>query len=312
MNLRYDDIYTKPYEDNYEERFRQKWESKKVPRYRLKTIDCGKLVESEIYPIWNNQTKREVQSTYKRSPEEERVIYERRQRKYLRHIINANFTSSDSWITGTFSDERLPADIDSARRLVLNYIRRVKYRANKLGLPPVKAIYAIEMYDIDGEPVRCHAHILFNMSDRDMLEALWSGGGRTQARRLQPDDFGLTGMAMYVIKAETKEKRGRRKRNAYGYTTNLYKPDAEGNAKISDKKITKRQARRMAFDRGYAEERLKKLYPNLRLLDISIYHNELIDGYYITARFHNDFTDECKTLRRRNGKEEKRNDGNPR
>lgn len=302
MKIREDELYDQPYQDTDEEHIRSKWKPIKVGRCRLKTIKCNELVEANVYPIWDTQTKREIDKLDKispRTPEEEREIYERRQRKHVRYLINGNFTKHDTWLTGTFSDDKLPKSLDEARRYVLNYLRRVKYKAKKEGWPEVKAIYVIELFDIDGLPVRCHAHIVINVADRDLLEELWRGGERTQTRRLQPDDFGLTGMALYVTKAKADERNKRRKRNAYGYTTNLYKPDSKDNVIVSDNKITKRMARKMATNHAYAEQVFKRLYPKLRLLDIAVYHNELIDGFYITARFHNDFADDCKNMRRR-------------
>lgn len=306
QRLRYDEIYTEPYEDTEEEKLRVKWSAQNTTRYRLKTIKCNNVIESEIFPIWDTATQKKVDSiyaqkpeesdsTYTRNPEEERKIYERRRRKYIRQLLNKNFSNTDSWVTGTFADDKLPSNIDEARKHVLNYIRRIKYMSNKMGYPALKYIYAIEMFDIEGNPVHCHVHLICNVSDRDMLERLWKGGGRTQARRLQPDDYGLTGMAMYVIKADSCRNGKRDKKKAYGYTLNLEKPEVTK----ADSKITKSKAKRMANDIQYAESVFRKLYPKYRLLKINVYHNELIDGYYIAAHFHDDFADECKNKKKR-------------
>lgn len=281
MNIRYrsEDLYTQPYEDTDEVLLRNKWKSKKKAGYVLKTINCGQTIEAEIYPIWDTSVKRQIEEKTQRTSEEEREIYERRQRKYVRRLVNVNFGNEDSWATFTFLDKNLPKNIDEARNKVRNYLRRLFYAYEKKygNKENVKYIYAIELIDSEGCPVRCNIHLIINISDRDMIEKTWKGGGRTQARRLQPDDFGLTGMAMYVIKAS---QRGQK---AYGYSMNLNKPKITK----SENKVSNAKARRMAIDRTYAEEILKKLYPKFRLLEVSVYHNEIIDGFYITARFAN-------------------------
>ncbi|MDF2892519.1 MAG: hypothetical protein K0R80_2886 [Clostridia bacterium] len=52
----YLDIFDKSFEDSEEEKF-ESLKSKDVFIYRVKTIKSGKMLESEIYPLWKNRSE---------------------------------------------------------------------------------------------------------------------------------------------------------------------------------------------------------------------------------------------------------------
>jgi hypothetical protein len=68
-----------------------------------------------------------------------------------------------------------------------------------------------------------------NFRDRDTAESIWDRG-RKQTRRLQPDDYGLEGLARYVTKGPASETNGKK----YTCSKNLDKPKIT----ISDTKMT--------------------------------------------------------------------------
>lgn len=58
-----------------------------------------------------------------------------------------------------------------------NYLRRIAYRRNKLGLEPLKYILVTEYkYTKDGQSIkRIHHHIIMNGGlDRDDVEMMWT------------------------------------------------------------------------------------------------------------------------------------------
>jgi hypothetical protein len=122
---------------------------------------------------------------------------------------------------------------------------------------------------------RVHFHIVMNFPDRDIAESLWHGGARTQSRRLQPDDCGLTGLAEYVTKNPKGTKR-------YVCSKNLKKPDIE----THDYEITRRRARQIATNYAEAEKYIKKLkwLADYKFVAMKTYLSDITSGAYIYIR----------------------------
>lgn len=252
-----------------------------ISGYRTKTIRSGDIVECEIYPIWKRSYARSAKKHITRAAQQRQN--EKNSLKNLVRLINTNFTAQDIWITLTYSDDNLPKDDEQAYRDTVNYIRRLRRSAARANAPPLKYIIVTEVHDESGEVVRVHHHMVTNFSDRDEAERLWHGGGRTQSRRLQPDENGLTGLALYIGKQKAPPGRNRRVRRRWRGSKNLTKPKVT----VSDTKISRRAVRRLAkMSDAERREYFERLYKNngCRCIETTISYSPVVSGAYIRVR----------------------------
>ena len=211
-----------------------------------------------MYPVWERDSKREKKQKLT-SAAQQKVNHRNTVKRVIR-LINTNFTKRDIWMTLTYKTK--PTE-EQAKRDIQNFIRRLKRRVDNL-----KYIYVTEL----GEK-RIHHHIIVNVKDRDMAEGLWTLG-RTNARRLQPDDYGLEGLARYI----TKEKNIADKR--YTCSRNLDKPIV-----YEDKTMfTRRDTDKIVRNENRARELFERMYPGYVFRDINISDSIFISGWYIYIR----------------------------
>lgn len=268
----YDAVFSVPYEDIRDEQI-ELLRGSDVKKYRLKTIISGDILESEGYPIWNTSKKAEVPAVREVSRSIQQELNFKNVRKKVTRLLNSNFSSEDMWITVGYRDGELPESEAAARRDVVNYIRRLQRYCQKKGLPKLKYLYVTEY----SENVRVHHHIVLNFKDRDVAEKLWKKGKYPQARRLQPDDYGLEGLARYI----SKECRGSK---SYGYSLNLHKSWQKPFAKVADSKLSKRKAARIAMGEVSPKEFYENLYKGYKFLDLQVYYSDYVSGCYLYAR----------------------------
>ena len=271
----YESLYTKPWEDTGQERLKRLY-SKDVARYRVKTIKSGSMLECEIYPLWSTSAAAGRAKKAHKSRKVQENLNEKNAKKQIVRLVNTNFAQTDIWMTCTCDSVHLPKSDEEAERMVKNFIRRVKYRRKKLGLPALRYIYVMEHREATkAEPaIRYHFHLILSGDmDRDELEQLWQGGGRREAHRLQPDEFGLEGLARYMVKLKAGKRR-------WGASTNLKKPIVT----TADHKITKRQAEHIAQDENAAPALFQKLYPDYLFTDMRVYRSDVVPGAYIYVR----------------------------
>ena len=122
--------------------------------------------------------------------------------------------------------------------------------------------------------------------DMDTVEAAWTKGDRNQARRVNRDEFGLTGMSCYMTKEKNRKKNERR----WNSSKNLKKfrvrkvrskrPEARGG---SYRKISS-YINGFVKDRVILEEQVKKWYPDKQYLDAGVYYNDFNGMFYIHVR----------------------------
>lgn len=239
-----------------------------VKSYRAKTYRAGDLLECEAFPILKNRTQWKKAKRSKPTRAAQEFINRRNTRKKIVRITNANFTAKDIWLTLTYRGWEVPKDEKQAYKDVKNFIERIKYKRKKKGLPSLKYIYVTEWKE-----ERCHHHLIISGGlDRDEVEACWTKG-RRQARRLQPDDYGLTGLACYLSKGSNGERR-------WGHSKNLKCPEPT----ISERKLSRKKVERMALLETEAKEVFEKAYPGYRFLDIEIRYSAVVAGAYVYAR----------------------------
>lgn len=238
-----DDLFVHPYEDN-KENYLMSLETTEINRYRIKTIKSGKMLESEIYPIWNTSKRRIGENVKVRKQIQDNLNHKNLRKRVVR-LINGNFTEEDIWITVGYRNSIEPVSLEAAKKDVVNYIRRLQRYATKMDYPKLKYIYVTEG---DGIDTRFHHHIIINFPDRNIAEKKWNKGEYPQARRLKPNDYGLEGLARYIskplFKKEDNKQENHKKPKKYGYSLNLYK--SWQHATIADTRMTKKKAEKLA------------------------------------------------------------------
>ena len=255
------------------------FQSKK--EYQTKVIQSGSQIEVQLYEVWNTKSSDKRQAEKASRPRQQKLNEKYRQQRCVRQI-NANFTEEGTWLTLTYSQANLPADEQEARRTVYNYLRSVQ---RKYKDTDVKAVYTTSH---SGK--HCHHHICINITDRDGLEELWCSAserarkrknpgyivkryGRTQARRLQADDYGFTGMALYIC------------RHGKYYTFGKLKEPVEKKTKtLKGRRLTRAFVKKLAEDKGAAKLELLKLFPDCQFNDIDIRQTPYTQGYYLYRR----------------------------
>ena len=244
-----------------------------VFRYRSKTIKSGDVLEVELFPIWSTQSEatRAKKATTRQA---QRNLNDKNAKKRIIRKINTNFTEEDLAITLTYADG-VPEQ-EQARRDIQNYLRRVRAFRKRNGLPELKYVYVIEFSGDQGRTKkRVHHHVIMSGMDRDEAEKLW-GKGYANARRLQPDEYGLEALARYM----TKEPNGGKRWCA---SRNLKEPTITA----ADTKISKKRVQSMAQDFDNAPAAIfGKLFPDYEFNDCSVATSSYVAGAYIYARLH--------------------------
>lgn len=254
---------------------------------REKKIYCGdEYREVDIFPYTTEQktvsTRGKRSKKVKESEPKQKNLNDKNARRYLIQLGNLNFGDDESalHVTSTYSAKQLPPTIEDAEREASNYLRRVQYRREKEGLPPLKYIL-VTAYSTgkDGEtPTRIHHHIIMNGGlDRDTVEELWRKRKRAgqkkgdkigyiNADRLQTDENGIAALCAYLAKQPGGKKR-------WSTSHNLKRPTSRTN----DTRYNRRQIEKAAKVRP-PREFWEKKYPGWTLSDddygISYVHNE--------------------------------------
>lgn len=270
-----------------EQEIEKKLRSKNIVGIKRKIIISGPLVEVEIFPVWNtNNTvragKSNITSIEQREANAKNVV------KKLVRLINRNFTEKDIWITVGYKGGTEPDTYDRCQKDIQNYLKRLKRECKKNNWENLKYVYTIETT----KKGKYHAHIVMNFPDRDIAEKKWGHGEYPQARRLQPNDFGLSGMAVYVSK-KVKEKLEKAiegadleeylEANSYSTSRNLDKPTVHE----SYTAIRKTKVAKIAKDDALRTEYFTKHkdYKKYKYLNSQVTYSKYTDGCYIYAKF---------------------------
>ena len=193
--------------------------------------------------------------------------------KKLIRLLNTNFTNEDIWATFTYDDAHLPSTIKAAQRDMINYLRRLKTYVKKHNLEELKYVYVTEFNDDDSKKIRVHHHIIMNFRDRDVAEKYWKGGARTQTKRLQPDEFGLEGLARYIAKDPKGKKR-------YTVSKNLKQPIIT----IADSKMTRAKVIKLIEKKIDAKQFFTFAYKGYKFTDMQVAFSDYVSGAYLYVR----------------------------
>lgn len=247
-------------QDSAEERLERIFRHVKIKRYKKRAIYSGDMVEYEIYPIWstNSEVRREKTAI---SKESQKALNALNRRKRVMRLINANFTDEDAWYTFTYTKR---VTHEQAEKDADNYLRRLRYKARKMGFE-LKNICVVE-----STTSRTHIHLICNFRNRDVAEKMWTYG-RTEGQRLQPDEDGLTALAIYLSKECNGKKR-------YKASRNLVKPT------IKEVEITEKTAKKAIRSYDSAEQELKRLFKDYDINGIDLRENPYCRGTYMYSR----------------------------
>ena len=238
--------------------------------YREKIYTCGEYLEVDIFPVFEKQRGR----SKKRKPttETQRILNQRNAERKLIRLLNTNFTKKDIRFDLTYSDEHYPATPEEAQRQMQNFLRRVKRFRSKNGLPELKYVAVTE---IGKKNARLHHHIVMNGGvDINDLAEIW-GRGYTTAKPLQFDEYGIVGIAKYLVKEPILGKR-------WCASRNLEQPKA----KERDGKIAQYKVKQFHDSGNDNREELERLYDGYFLADCRPSYNEINGGYYVTVRMY--------------------------
>ena len=274
---------------------------------REKKTDCANYREVDIIP----RTEAAEQAARGKRGKKRKVnapkqkdLNDKNAKRYLVQLGNGNFHIGDLHTSCTYDAENLPETVEEAEKIVTNYLRRIAYRRNKLGLEPLKYILVTEYkYSKDGQCLkRIHHHIIMNGGlDRDDVELMWTKDrinwkktkdpeyrasikqmGWVNADRLQMNENGIEGLCKYIVKDPQGKKRYSSSRNLDRPETtredggekqqrdqNHWKYSRNLNApeeKCNDFKYSKRKVEQLAKSPDAGQEEFRKIYSNYNIV----------------------------------------------
>ncbi|MGN1111803.1 MAG: hypothetical protein ACI4RP_01235 [Acutalibacteraceae bacterium] len=238
--------------------------------YREKKYYCGEYLEVDIFPVFEKQRSRGK----KRKPtsETQKLLNQRNAERKLIRLLNTNFTKKDIRFDLTYSEENRPASAEDAQKQMQNFIRRLKRFRKKKGLPELKYVAVTE---IGKKTARVHHHIVMSGGvDINDLAEIW-GKGYTTAKPLQFNEYGIVGIAKYLVKEPVLGKRWCASRNLEAPKT------SERDGRLSKRKVKE------IHDLGNDNRKdLERLYDGYYLADCRPFYNEINGGYYVTVRMY--------------------------
>lgn len=274
-----------------------------VGAIRTKTIKAGDTLEVESFPIVRIDAGARREAIRRKSTAAQENLNINNTRKKICRLLENNFSEGDFGLHLTVKYEiyehdrmsrkeyidrieksGLPTEDDGARKMIKNYLRRVKREMKRRGQDPkgLKYLYVIEssggrrIDDPEPMPEKYHFHAAISAPglNRDDLERLWEAG-YANCDRLDFKHNGLQAFAKYITKQRKAVRRWARSRN-------LIEPVAT----VSDRKISKRRAAMIAMDvNQFGKEIFEKLYPGYRCTDeVRVRFSEFVQGAYIYAR----------------------------
>jgi len=288
----YEDVFNLPYEQLSIDDSLESIRNKDILKYRIKLILAGNTLEVEAYPIWRESKYKAVRvKTGNETRKAQRDLNHKNVQKHVSRIIHHNFDHTGIWCTFTYPAGQAPADEKEAQRDIQNYFRNLRRHIKRHGppCPELKYIYVTE-YVTDETTGRKHAHhhIIMNFNDRDTVESLWKKGGRTQARRLQPDDFGLEGLARYISKDATNTA-NRKGKKTYATSKNIEKykeVTSDHRLPCTNYRMSKKRVAELATNENTTRALLEEHYKNHKVMDggIKIKFSRYVSGAYIHAK----------------------------
>lgn len=244
-------------------------------RYREKKYYCGKYMEVDIYPAYEQiKGKRKK---LKNTTEIQKKLNDHNRKKKLTRLLNTNFTDKDIKIELTYGAEHLPKSDEEADRELTNFLRRLKRFRKKKGLPDLKYITVTEKGKRSG---RYHHHcVLSGGVLPEEIRSIW-GKGIIRLTPLDPGTQGLGALADYLTKNLTNGAIEDYKK-AWHASKNLDQPKE----RQSDSRISRRKAREI-FENQECNSVYEDLYPDYHFSEIRAAYNEVNGQYYLCIQLY--------------------------
>ena len=179
---------------------REEREMKALMRYK---IVSGRVVEKRdvLMDVSLDPTTRRPRPRGKRRGKSAASQVERNLReavKRLARVLNCNFQGGDLFLSLKYSDERLPAAKEEAKREVRNFVRRIAraYRA-ATGKKLRWALVTADRSSKTGKPVRLHHHVVMDAVDWALIARHWPADQFSYRRLDGSGDY--TAIARYMI-----------------------------------------------------------------------------------------------------------------
>lgn len=261
---------------------------------REKVIHCGPdFISPEIFPYSGKRqqaVKGKRGKKRKVTEPKQKNLNDKRAKRYFVQLANSNFGKDDLAVHLSYAPECLPDTYEEAHAIAIVFLRRVAYRRQKLGLPPLKYLLVTQYGRKKNGTHRIHHHILMNGGlDRDEVEQMWWKVKGTKKReavmygwanadRLKPNKKGIASMAGYMVQDSTGKKH-------WTQSQNLEKPWYRT---PNDGKYSRRQIERLAKLPPDCEEFAQfweKQYKGFELVDCERQYNEQTGwALYLTMR----------------------------
>lgn len=241
---------------------------------RTKETRAGDYLDVEIYPLLAMDRKTAEARREKTREKQERANARRARKRFVR-IVNANFGPGDYIFK--FADTEA-GSVEEAKRHYDNYIKGLRRRAKKKGVT-FKHVYVIE--ETQSGVFHFHGVMTGNgWITRDEAEDLWKHEELPRVERAKKLQDGLTGIALYITKSKSTQKRMMAHR--WGGSRNPRKPTET----IRDRKFSKRAVMNMVTSaEADARTLFEKKYKGYILLEQpEIFWSEFLPGAYIYAR----------------------------
>lgn len=234
---------------------------------RERVYVCNDMMDGQMFPVFQKPGMRRAKC--KPTSEIQKKLNRKRSIEHFKRLIYANFTEKDLVLHLDYSQSNLPETYEDSKRLVANFIDRLKRKYKKAGLE----LRYVTVNEYGARKGRIHHHIFLTGGlDRDEIEKTW-GLGYANTRRLQYDeDDGLKGIVLYLSKQRNGYKRWNQSRN-------LVQPQAAE----FDGKTSVEEMKEIAelIEEKRAHEYFEKIYPEFRLIEARYTKNSVNGQIYI-------------------------------
>lgn len=279
-------------------------DQKAIGAIKTRTIRAGDSIEIEAFPVTRITEAAKREKRKRQSSKAQQQLNLSNTRKRVRRLLETNFHEGDIALHLTFDygivdrsscnlldvreemrEAGYPMDDDDARRILRNFIKRLRRLIAKRGGKgaDLKYLYVMEttkepeIDDTNALPARYHFHMVLSHEPGSIgihdMQALWPWG----YTKAEPLDFrfnGLEGLAAYITKQRKCVKR-------WAHSQNLREPIET----ISHRKISKAKAAKIAGDVSMnGREILEKLYPGYAFEKCDVRYSDFVAGAYIYAR----------------------------
>ena len=160
--------------------------------YMKKTIYSGRVLEIEKYPVSRTGSRLPRNGRHQLTKESQSNLNEKNSKKQFIRLVETNFTKDDLFITLKYRGT-LPTS-SQLKKDFQNFIRRLKYHSNRMGLPEPK--YMGVSHDSSARP---HHHLILNQYSWDFIKALWDKGSVQLSNLESDDEYGFTAVAKYIM-----------------------------------------------------------------------------------------------------------------